>query len=250
MLLSGWLFADLFLGLMTIFMVSEPPRLIQPPNLKVSPTTLSPFDTQHCQGGLSLPRCTITLFDVHSDGVVDWTASSDMSDTVQFSPATGQITPDHPVTITITNFPCQNGSFTIKGSHNAMPVNVPWKCTLPPPQPDSLETSYRSFTVTLNDVTGLLNNSAQEVNNVKQQVKSQQFLVNRRVGLAIAYGGAPDDGSIPQAQGISRRIYAILGSMRQDTTFPAFQHASYYNPLYNLGDSPNLVTIHVYLFNQ
>ena len=134
MLLSGWLFADLLLGLMTIFMISIPPRVTLPPTLTADPIALSPTD-QHCQGGTNAPTCQITLRETaNSDGKVNWTPSSDMSDgnnLVQFTPQTGILSPGQSTTITISNFPCQNGSFTIKGSRNAMPVVITWQCKVP-----------------------------------------------------------------------------------------------------------------------
>lgn len=251
MLLSGWLFADLLLGLMTIFMVSIPPRVTLPPTLTADPIMLSPADTQHCQGGTTAPTCKIALSETaKSDGNVNWTPSSDMSDgnnPVQFNPQTGTLSPGQSTTITISNFPCQNGSFTIKGSSNAMPVVITWQCKLPRVK---LENTAVDFTIKINDVQGLLNNSPQEVDNIKRELKSEPLLTNRSVGLAIVSGGSGPDDNQAQAHRIADVIYSIMKSMQNDPTFTAFQRASYYASLSYTGRDPSIATIDVYRYEQ
>jgi len=64
----------------------------------------------------------------------------------------------------------------------------------------------------------------------------------------LSYGGAPDQGSIQQAQDIARKVYNTLGSISQNG-FHAFDRSSFYVPLYNLlffGNSLNEVDIDVY----
>jgi hypothetical protein len=256
MLLSGWLFADLLLGLMAIFMAAMPPRTPVPPRLTVDPTVLSPQDKQHCRGDANVPICTITLRETTtSEEPVKWTARSDMDDsgttTVQFSPATGSLSPGQSISITIANFPCQNGSFTFDATTNGLsaitPAVISWQCKATQVK---LEADAVAFTLKVNDVPGLLNNSSQEDENIKQQLRSQPLLQNRSVGLAIVYGGTGSDDNRPQAVQIASAIYRIMGSMQSDTRFTAFQRASYYGALLYLGRDPSIVTIDVYRYLQ
>lgn len=252
-LMSGWLFADLLLGLTMIFLVAAP-RILPPPTippvLTVNTTALDPTSGQ-CQGSNSAARCVVIVGEtVDSRGSMTWTASNDMSNTVSFSPASGILTPGASMRVTIAAIPCQNGSFTFSGSRGAMPVTVGWKCT---PLQVRLEPIPRRFTLTVHDVNGLLNGSSQD-QDIKNQVIHQPVLQGRSVGLVIAYGGAPGDADIPQAQAIAAKIYTILQSLAKEKEGAAFQRASYYvsrsGNLYTLGNDPSTVEVDVYLFAQ
>jgi hypothetical protein len=247
MLLSGWLFADLLLGLMVIFLVAAPPQDIPPPVLTVNPTALSPTDP-HCNGGIDNAHCSVVVTETaQSKQPVDWSASSDMSDNVSFTPASGRLSPGHSITITIAAFPCQYGSFTFKGSHGTIPTTIAWRCT-PSSKDPRLDFKPQPFSITVQDVNGLLAGSPTVTHEVEQQVTSQPFLANSSVGLVIAYGGAPNDADISQAKQIAQKIYDILGALADDYNFKAFQRASYYHPLYAIGNDPDTVQIDVYLF--
>ena len=65
--------------------------------------------------------------------------------------------------------------------------------------PVRLEPTAHTFTLTVHDINGLLNNSPQAINDIKQQVRSMSFLQGRSVGQAIVYGGAPNDASTLEA---------------------------------------------------
>ncbi len=108
-----------------------------------------------------------------------------------------------------------------------------------------LEADPHVFSLTV-DINGLLNNSSQAINAVKQQVKGQSTLQGRSVGMTTAYGGAPIDGDVAQALQVASKVYEILRLLGQEGF--AFQRSSYNEPLYRLGDSPDHVTIDVYLF--
>ncbi len=249
-LLSGWLFADLLLGLMMIFMVSIPgaqPKPVIVPTLTVSPASLDPA-SPNCTGGTSAPQCTVTVGETPASlGNVSWTASSDISNTINFSPAKGTLLPGKIMIVTISALPCQNGSFIFSGSRGAAPVTITWQCKAPPPPEVRLDFNYQEFTLNV-DYNGLLNNSPSAINDVKNQVKSQGILQGRSVGIAIVYGGAPGVGNIPEAQTISQKIYSILGDLGKENF--AFQRASYYTELYSLGTSLNIVKVDVYLFKK
>lgn len=121
---------------------------------------------------------------------------------------------------------------------------------LPTPTPTPLprlELKFHEFTINV-DPNGLLNNSQSATVSVEQQVKAQAILRGRNVGLVIAYGGAPGDSQIGQAQAIAGKVYGILKFLGKQGF--AFTRSSYYNTLYDLGGSPNIVTIDVYLFAQ
>lgn len=108
-----------------------------------------------------------------------------------------------------------------------------------------LEPIPHSFTLTV-DVNGLLTNSPQAINAVKQQVKGQSLLRGRSVGNAIVYGGAPSVEDISQAEMIAQKVYSILGSLGNEGF--AFQRSAYYSPLFMLGSPANQVRVDVFLF--
>jgi hypothetical protein len=64
--------------------------------------------------------------------------------------------------------------------------------------------SYR-FTLTV-DVNGLLDNSQQAINAVKQQVQAQPFLQSRNVGLAIVYGEAANSSQIQTSLSVAQKV--------------------------------------------
>ena len=247
-LLSGWLFADLLLGLMMIFLATLPgaqkvPPVV-PPTLVVSPTSLT-TSSPNCKGGVTNPQCTVTVSESPASfGSMTWSASNDMSDSVVYSASTHTLTPGQSVTVTIAALPCQNGTLVFNGSRGAAPVAVTWKCTAPIVR---LNLHAIKFNITV-DPTGLLNNSQSAINSVKSQVRGQKFLQGRSVGLAIVYDGAPTDNDISTAQAVANEVYNILGQLGQEGF--AFQKASYYAPLFNLNGSQSSVEIDVFLFTQ
>lgn len=249
-LLSGWLFADLLLGLMVIFLMAVPgiPSMaVTVPVLTVSPTSLDPTSGQ-CTGGITNPQCTVTISETaSSQGDMTWTANSDMSDSVTFSPTNGMLSPGESMTVTIAAIPCQNGSFTFSGSKGARPVGISWHCT---PPLERLDFDYKGFTLNIGDINGLLSDPSTQnsIDDIKQQVRSQSFLNERRVGLAIVYGGALNDDGRWQAQQIAGKIYLILKMLGQENF--AFQDSSYYANLYVPATDPHIAKVDVYLFKQ
>jgi hypothetical protein len=120
----------------------------------------------------------------------------------------------------------------VKAVARATPTPSP--TPLPTQAPPRLELKHHRITLVIN-ATGLLNNDKQASDDVKRQIRNLSILKGRSVGLAIAYGGAPDtsDNAIRTAQNIALKIYAILNELGQERF--AFTHASYYDPLYLLG---------------
>ena len=245
-LVSGWLFADLLLGVALIFLISLPGKQTPPvPIIKwtVAPTSLD-VNNPECKGGPTAPSCTVVLSETaDSEESLDWQASSDMSTTVGFSTTSGVLSPGQSVKITISAFPCHNGSFTFRSSRNIMPLTVAWRCTLPQ---ERLNFEYKRFNLAIKDVNGLLANSPAAINDIEQQVRKQPFLQQASVGLSIVYGGTPDTAGIGQAQAVARRIYEILDRLGKQGF--AFQRSSYYVPLFNLDRPTTEVQVDVYLF--
>lgn len=249
-LLSGWLFADLLLGVAIIFFVSLPGKQ-QPPVLirkwSVSSNSLDPTNSQ-CTGGLVAPACTIQLSETaDSQDSIHWNTSSDMTSPTGsapvFSPSSGILEPGKSVSVALSSFPCQNGSFTFNAAEGILPISVAWHCT---PKQQRLNFNYKEFMLNVQDTTALLNNSPAAINDIEQQVRKVPYLQGGSVGIAIVYDGAPTSNDIGQAQTIDSKIYAILGMLGKQGF--AFQKSSYYVPLFNLYQPANLVKVDVYLF--
>jgi hypothetical protein len=245
-ILGGWLFADLLLGLMVIFLAATPQTpLPAPPVLEVSPTSLS-VDHPNCAGGKSTPRCTIVIGETASSkGSVHWQARSDMGSGIVFSPSEGTLSPGQSREIHISAFPCQNGSFTFTGSRNAMPVSVLWECT---PLPERLEKESAGFKLNVSDVQGLLKDSPVVIADLEQQLRGEPKLKGRSVGLAIVAGGTPDVNSSSTAQQVAGKIYQIMRNLGKAGF--VFQRSSYYTNLFKLGGEYRLsdVLVDVYRF--
>ncbi len=258
-LLSGWLFADLLLALAALFLVANTGGIkltpVLPPILEVTPTVLDANSTTSgCTGGTAAPRCVVTIDESKaSEGNITWTVSSDISDSIQYSSKKGTLSPGQSITMTISALPCQNGSFTFNAQRAsdktaASPVIVSFHCIPPQVKPERLNFAYQTFTLNVNDVNAFLSGNSQD-DDIKQQIKNTTILRGKSVGLAIVYGGAPDVGSIGQAQQVARKIYNILRGINQDG-FTAFDRSSFYVPLYTLGNSSNQVSVDVYFFTH
>ncbi|GHO82278.1 hypothetical protein [Dictyobacter formicarum] len=135
----------------------------------------------------------------------------------------------------------------IKASIHPKPMATPTATPSPTPLPiPRLELQPHRFTINI-DTTGYLNNAPDAINSAKEQIRNQSFLKGRSVGLVIAYGGAPTTDDIPAALDIAAKTYDVCKIIGKDHF--AFENASYYTEkLYRLGDSPNTVTIDVFLF--
>lgn len=248
--MSGWLFADLLLALAVLFLAANtigikiPPP--PPPKLVVTPTHLD-STSSNCTGDLSQFQCMVTLTETaDSQGNVNWTAVSDISTGLVFTPTSRSLSPGMSVNIQISHIPCENDSFTFSGSRGAIPARILWQCT--PPQ-ERLDFKYQQIKVPNVDYIGLLQNSPSAINYIKSFLKGQAILQHRSVGLAIVYGGAPTDNDITRADNIAAKVINISQGLVNDG-FLAFKRASYYGPLYALGTAPTNVEIDVYLFIQ
>jgi hypothetical protein len=186
-----------------------------------------------------------------STGTIAWTVSSEMGDAIRYSPRSGELSPGQKMSMSISDIPCHNGSFTFSGQRvndktAAQPVIVSWRCIPPVVEPERLDLKYQSFTLKIKDINAFLNSSSQD-SDIKQQVKDTALLQGKRVGIAIVYGGAPDTGFIEQAKKISGKVYRLLGDINQGD-FHVFGKSAFYEELYTLGVSQSVVQVDVYFF--
>jgi len=253
-LLSGWLFADLLLGLMMIFLVSIqgaphiPP--VPPPTLTVTPSSLA-SDSPNCQGGVDNPQCMVTVGETqNSIGSIAWAVSNDMNDTVKYSLTQGTLNPGSTMQVNITALPCQNGSLIFSGTAGGNvatnTVRIPWQCKA---KPIRLDTRAHRLTLTNVDFNGLLNNSPSAINGLEQQIR-RLIPPKSSVGFAIVYDGAPTTNDIGTADSIDAKVYQALRDLGNHGF--AFQNASYYdnNALYTLGPDHSNVSIDVFYFTR
>lgn len=239
-LLSGWLFADLLLGLMVIFMVSipgAPPRFTE---LIVTPDKL---DVPHCAGSFGSMQCTVRLTETGiSQGVVNWSATSDMNDSVIFSPASGTLAPGRSVNISVTNVPCQNGAFIFHNLSNATSILSQWQCTQ---LPERLEHNYCRLQLHDPDSNRFSTDIQFAKSVVEPQITGIGYLQGRQVGIAVAYGGSDSLADIGRGTDIAKNAYLVLQDMARHGSL--FQKASYYEPLFTLNYNSSYVIIDIYL---
>lgn len=245
----GWLFADLLLALGMLFLISSPPRPKLPPTLVVTASALSPEDS-HCSGGIKNPRCTITLEEsATSQENVDWTASSDMSKIVAFQPANGILSPGKSISVSISAFPCQNGSFTFAGSGGAIPVSVLWQCT-PRSNDRILEHNYCQIPLNIGSpVTFISADPAAVRKAIETQLDHVSFLQGRQVGIAIAYGGTVG-GTEEQGTEIANQVYNVLRLLSGDPRgqmYGVFKSSSWYESLFTGYQKSTAAVLNVYL---
>lgn len=248
----GWLFADLLLALGMLFLISSPPRQKLPPTLIASPADLNPADS-HCTGGTSKPQCTIVIGETaSSQGTMDWRASNDMSNSMNFSPRTGRLSPGKFVTVVVSAFPCQNGSFIFWGSGGASPAMVSWHCT-PPPNDRILEHQYCRIQLNVGPPGTFINdsiNSARSI--VEPQFNRISFLQGRLVGIAIGYGGIIG-GTEEQGTQVAAQVYNVLMALARDNRakmYTVFKTSSLYEPLFTGFETSDTAIINVYLVAQ
>ena len=239
-LLSGWLFADLLLGLMIIFFASipgAPPRFIE---LNVTPNEL---DQSRCTGIYGAMQCTVQLTETgFSQGAVKWTANTDMNKSVTFSPASGVLNPGRSVTITISNIPCQNGAFIFNNSGTSNAIISQWQCAQ---LPERLEHNFCRLFINDQDPNKFSSDLQFAKSVLEPQINNQKFLQGRQIGIVIAYGGATTINDIGTGVDMATNTYQVLQDMARKG--PLFQKASYYEPLFSLNYHSDKVIIDVYL---
>ena len=107
------------------------------PNLSVNPNSL---DSSNCSSnGNNIYSCQVTLSEDQS-ATVNWSVSDDNNLGISFSQSIGTLSSGNTSqSITISNIPCQNGSFTFSGS-GANSTTAHWNCSQPTPYPPPTST--------------------------------------------------------------------------------------------------------------
>jgi hypothetical protein len=134
--------------------------------------------------------------------------------------------------------------FTTSVNIRPVPTKAAPKPTLIQPR---LELNKHRIQLFIN-ADGILQDVPDSVNDFKRQIRGQTFLRHRSVGLVIVYGGASDVYQIDTALSLAQKIYGNLRSLGRE--WSVFGRASYYDPLYELGGSLNIVTLDIFLFAQ
>jgi hypothetical protein len=240
-LLSGWLFADLLLGLMVIFMVSipgAPPRVVE---LLVTPNNLG---HSQCKQVSDAWQCTLKLTETAiSDGSVSWNASSDIGNSVAFAPAHGVLKPGDSVTITVSSIPCQNGAF-IFHSPGTSDVSVSqWACTQ---LPQRLERTFCRLVLDDQNPDTFSNDQNFAYSVLKPQIDGLAFLHGRKAGIVIASGGIDNfPGDVNRGTKIAHNAYASLQTLGK--TEPLFAATSYYGDLFTSLQPAHKIVLDIYL---
>src|SRR5947208_2448124 len=110
-----------------------------------------------------------------------------MHDTVMLS---GWLFADLLLALTIIFLSANTGGVKPKPTPTPIPTSIPTPTPTPTPTPaPSLDFTYQTITLDNIDYTGLLSDSQQVKDDLKQRIRGYSFLQGRSVGLAIAYGG-------------------------------------------------------------
>lgn len=243
-LLSGWLFADILLGLMVIFMVSLPGSVPpKPPQLVVSPMELSP-NSPACNNDLANLRCVLTVKETAGATLsVKWRIQNDFSQDVRYSLSSGILQPAQSVNITITSITCQNGSFIFSGAASLVPVIVQLSCT---PAQQRLERVFCRIKVNDIDPDKFSKDGHFAESTLLPQINALTWLQGREVGLVIATGGVDNiDVDADRGTQMAAQAYRALQDMSKHG--PLFAHASYYSPFFTTVFNSSYVIVDVYL---
>ncbi len=109
---------------------SPPP----PVNLSVSPSSIDPTNSNCHATDTNIYSCQVALSEDQSV-TTNWSANDDYNLGVSFSSASGTLnSSDSPQYITISNIPCQDGTFTFY-SESANSATTAWNCTPSSPTP-------------------------------------------------------------------------------------------------------------------
>ncbi|HET8841644.1 MAG TPA: hypothetical protein VFN35_09265 [Ktedonobacteraceae bacterium] len=124
----------------------------------------------------------------------------------------------------------------------ATPVVTPTQVALPP-----LEQTYHRFVIRV-DAQQFLDGKQRAVDSVRQQITGQAFLHKRNAGLVVAFGSAHDNCVGEHAYDIARKVYVLVRQIGQSNA--AFSKTVNYEPLCNLRDDINTITVDIFLFSQ
>jgi hypothetical protein len=118
----------------------------------------------------------------------------------------------------------------------------------PPKVQAQLEQRFHRFVVPVNR-DALLRGDAGAVHAVKQRISGQSFLKGRSAGLVVAYGTISPNEDCQTAYTVASEVYSLVRQLGQSD--PAtFGRAVMYDPLCNVRNDVNQVTIDIFLFVQ
>ncbi len=240
-LLGGWLFADLLLGLMVIFMVSIPGA---PPSVIELVATPKQLDHLQCTQVSDSWQCKVRLTETAiSDGSVNWNASSDIGSSVAFTPSQGVLKPGQSVTVTISSVPCQDGAFIFHNSSTSSVIVSQWACTQ---LPQRLESTFCRLVLNDQNPDKFSTNPQFAYSVLKPQIDGLTFLKKREAGIVIANGGTDDyPNDVQRGDNIAREAYSALQTIGK--TEPLFAKTSYYGDLFTTLQGADKVVLDIYL---
>lgn len=135
---------------------------------------------------------------------------------------------------------------------NTVGIHPPPPPATPTPTPQKvlaqLEQAKHRFVVLVSRDAFLKGNPG-AVASVKQQISGKPFLKGRSVGLIVAYGTVNPNEDCQTAYEVAAQVYRAVQQLgKADPT--TFGKTVFYDPLCNIRDNINQVTIDIFLFVQ
>ncbi len=119
---------------------------------------------------------------------------------------------------------------------------------VPPKVQAQLEQRFHRFVVPVNRDAFLRGDNG-AVHSVKQRISGQSFLKGRSAGLVVAYGTISPNEDCQTAYTVASEVYSLVRQLGKSD--PAtFGRVVTYDPLCNIRDNVNQITIDIFLFVQ
>jgi hypothetical protein len=141
--------------------------------------------------------------------------------------------------------------FLISSTIGVAPRPTPKSTPTPTPTPRNaliLEHNYCQIVLTVTDPGNFQTNQLSADDQLEPQIMRIAFLQQRKVGIAITFGGVKDDGDEGRGQLFAAITYKVLQDLGTKSTI--FRITSYFNPLFTYVYNSNQVIIDVYLVAQ
>ena len=138
--------------------------------------------------------------------------------------------------------------FLISSTIGVAPHPTPKPTPTPTPTPRNaliLEHNYCQIVLTVTNPGNFQTNQHSADDQLEPQIMSIAFLQQRKVGIAIAFGGVKDDGNQERGQQFATITYQVLQDLGTRST--VFRPTSYFDPLFTYLYNSNQVIIDVYL---
>lgn len=210
-LLSGWLFADLLLGLAVIFLVTAPAGSFAP----LPPTeTATPMPTY-------TPNPTYTIIPTHTPNPT-YTIMPTYTPIATYTPLPTH-TPNPTFTVLPTYTP--NATYTALPTYTAIPTYTPLPTYTPRPAPTAAESQdvvlaqeVLEFQIVTNPDALLSSNAdtrTQEQDRLRDEIRQQLSQIrNQKAGIVLSFGTAPT----PYEGGLlSQEVNELLKDAMPDT---------------------------------